>query len=40
MTELIWEGKYNKDCQKTAPLRIVLLFQTIMMVKEITKDRR
>ena len=29
MTELIWEGKYNKDSKKTAQVHIALPFQTV-----------
>jgi hypothetical protein len=29
MTELIWEGKYDKDGKKNGPVRIALPFQTI-----------
>ncbi len=29
MTELIWEGKYDKDGKKTAPLRVALPLQTV-----------
>lgn len=28
MTELIWEGKYDRDGRKVAPPRIALPFQT------------
>ena len=28
MPELIWYGKYDKDGQRTAPVRIALPFQT------------
>jgi len=40
MAELIWEGKYDKEGQKTKPLRIVLPFQTVETVNESTEDRR
>lgn len=39
MTELIWEGKYDKDGKKTAPVRIALPFQTIETVNESAADR-
>lgn len=39
MTELIWEGKYDKDNRKSAPVRIALPFQTIETVNESTADR-
>lgn len=29
MTELIWEGKYDKDGHKIAPLRVKLPFQSL-----------
>jgi len=29
MAELIWEGKYDKDGKRAAPLRIALPFQTL-----------
>jgi hypothetical protein len=29
MTELIWDGKYDKDGRRVAPVRIPLPFQTI-----------
>jgi hypothetical protein len=28
MAELIWESQYDADGRKTAPLRVVILFQT------------
>ncbi len=40
MTELIWEGKYDKDGRKTAPVRIALPFQTIETVNESALDRQ
>jgi hypothetical protein len=39
MTELIWEGKYDGDGKKTAPVRIALPFQTIETVNESAQDR-
>lgn len=39
MTELLWEGKYNRDGQKNAPVRIALPFQTIETVNESAQDR-
>lgn len=39
MTELTWEGKYDKDGKKTAPVRIALPFQTIETVNESAADR-
>jgi DNA modification methylase len=40
MTELIWEGKYDKDGKKTAPLRVALPFQTVETVNESAQDRQ
>jgi DNA modification methylase len=39
MTELTWEGKYDNDGKKTAPVRIALPFQTIETVNESAADR-
>ncbi len=39
MTELIWEGKYNKEGRKVAPVKITLPFQTVETVNESTADR-
>src|SRR6516165_8974191 len=40
MTELIWEGKYDKDGRKVAPLRVELPFQTVETVNESAADRQ
>lgn len=40
MTELIWEGKYDKDGRKVAPLRVALPFQTVETVNESAQDRQ
>lgn len=40
MTELIWEGKYNKDGKKVAPVKIALPFQTIETVNESAQKRQ
>jgi adenine-specific DNA-methyltransferase len=40
MTELIWEGKYDKDGRKTAPLRVALPFQTVETVNESAQERQ
>jgi len=40
MTELIWEGKYDKGGKKTAPLRVALPFQSIETVNESVQDRK
>ena len=39
MTELIWDGNYDNDGHKTAPLRVALPFQTVETVNESTADR-
>ena len=40
MTELTWQGKYNKESKKNAPLRIELPFQTIETVNESAQERQ
>jgi DNA modification methylase len=40
MTELIWEGKYDKDGRKVAPVKLALPFQTVETVNESTQDRQ
>src|SRR6266705_7144622 len=39
-TELIWEGKYDADGRRVAPLRVALPFQTVEMVNESARDRQ
>jgi hypothetical protein len=39
-TELIWEGKYDADGRRVAPLRLALPFQTVEMVNESAQDRQ
>jgi hypothetical protein len=39
-TELIWEGKYDADGKRVAPLRVGLPFQTVETVNESAQDRR
>jgi DNA modification methylase len=39
MTELIWDGKYDQNNKKTAPVRIALPFQTVETVNESASDR-
>jgi adenine-specific DNA-methyltransferase len=39
MTELIWDGKYDKNGRKVAPLRVSLPFQTVETVNESAQDR-
>ena len=40
MTELIWEGKYDKDGHKVAPLRVRLPFQAVETVNESAQERQ
>jgi len=40
MTELLWEGKYEKDGTRPAPLRVPLPFQTIETVNESAQERQ
>jgi DNA modification methylase len=40
MTELLWEGKYDKDGRKVAPLRVALPFQTVETVNESMVERQ
>ncbi len=40
MTELIWDGKYDKDGKRVAPVRVALPFQTVETVNETAKDRQ
>ncbi len=40
MTELIWEGKYDADGRKVAPLRVALPFQTVETVNESAQERQ
>jgi adenine-specific DNA-methyltransferase len=39
-TELIWEGKYDADGKRVAPLRVALPFQTVETVNESTQERQ
>ncbi len=39
-TELIWEGKYDADGKRVAPLRVALPFQTVEMVNESAWERQ
>ncbi len=39
MTELLWDGKYDAQGKKIAPLRVALPFQTIETVNESAADR-
>jgi adenine-specific DNA-methyltransferase len=40
MTELIWDGKYDQDGKKVAPLRVALPFQTVETVNESAQERQ
>ena len=40
MTELIWDGKYDEDGKKVAPLRVALPFQTVETVNESAQERQ
>jgi len=40
MTELTWEGKYDKDGKKTGPMSISLPSQTIETVNESIQERQ
>src|SRR6266852_155113 len=39
-TELIWEGKYDANGKRLAPVRVALPFQTVETVNESAQDRR
>ena len=39
MTELIWDGKYDKDGKRVGPVRVALPFQTIETVNKSAEDR-
>jgi adenine-specific DNA-methyltransferase len=39
-TELIWEGKYDANGRRVAPLRVALPFQTVEMVNESGQNRQ
>lgn len=40
MVELIWDGKYDKDGNRAAPLRVKLPFQTVETVSESVQQRQ
>ncbi len=40
MVELIWDGKYDKDGKRAAPLRVALPFQTVETVNESAQQRQ
>ena len=40
MVELIWDGKYDADGKRVAPLRVQLPFQTVETVNESAQQRQ
>jgi hypothetical protein len=40
MVELVWDGKYDAEGRRTAPLRIKLPFQTVETVNESAQERQ
>jgi adenine-specific DNA-methyltransferase len=40
MPELIWDGKYDADGKRAAPLRVALPFQTVETVNESAQERQ
>ena len=38
--ELIWDGKYDENGKRVAPLRVALPFQTVETVNESAQDRQ
>ncbi len=40
MTELIWDGKYDKDGRRVAPVRVAFPFQTVETVNEAAHERQ
>ena len=40
MTELIWDGKYDKSGRRVAPPRVALPFQTVETVNESAQERQ
>ena len=38
--ELIWEGKYDANGRRVAPLRVALPFQTVETVNELAQERQ
>ncbi len=39
-TELIWDGKYDANGKRVAPLRVPLPFQTVETINETAQDRQ
>ena len=40
MAELIWDGKYDRDVQRRAPVKLALPFQTVETVNESVQERQ
>ncbi|MBE0696059.1 MAG: hypothetical protein IH586_03965 [Anaerolineaceae bacterium] len=40
MVELVWDGKYDANGKKAAPLRLKLPFQTVETVNESAQQRQ
>ena len=40
MVELTWQGKYDADGRRTAPLRVQLPFQAVETVNESAQERQ
>jgi hypothetical protein len=40
MPELVWDGKYDRDGRRVAPLRVALPFQTVETVNESAQQRQ
>lgn len=40
MTELVWQGKYDKNHRKAAPVRLALPFQNVETVNESAQERQ
>ncbi len=40
MVELIWDGKYDENGKRVAPLRVELPFQTVETVNESSQQRQ
>ena len=40
MVELIWDGKYDANDKRNAPLRLKLPFQTVETVNESSQQRQ
>ena len=38
--ELVWDGKYDAQGRRVAPLRVALPFQTVETVNESVQDRQ